>query len=499
MAKTLLLADDSVTIQKVVGISLAGEDVNLVTVDNGDDAVAKAREVNPDVVLADVVMPGMSGYEVCEALKADPALRHIPVLLLTGTFEAFDEERAQRSGAAGHVAKPFEAQVLLERVREVLAAPPAPEPAPAPEPVAASTPVPIAQTPLETLAAPASGGESFDFFDDDFSAVTPPDRTPAISGETPGLDPSDGAFAFGDDDLGLAASEAPPELAPSPGPAPTIAILPDDADAGPADLAAPLEPHFDEPDPGTTADALLPAEMAAPAPAAVEESFDFEIGSADADALAPVGGEDFAQETVLDPNGASGFDVSSSDLGDPLSAGPGDAPPPLPFLEEGPALPVPEQNPAAPWAEPEPTPLAAEPPPAPLDDPIFAIGTEEAPPVEAVLDESALEQLVAPERAPYPEPEPAFEPQPEVEPERVIATHDPAALAGVALAEIEPRLREQLHDTLEKIAWESLGDVAEQIVRQAIERVERIAWEVIPELAETLIREEIRKMKGEAE
>ena len=130
MPKTLLLADDSVTIQKVVGISFANEDVTLVAVDNGDDALAKARETRPDVILADVVMPGKNGYEVCEAIKADPELRHIPVLLLTGTFEAFDEERAQRCGAAGHVAKPFEAQMLVDQVNRLLAQPtPAPQPA----------------------------------------------------------------------------------------------------------------------------------------------------------------------------------------------------------------------------------------------------------------------------------------------------------------------------------------------------------------------------------
>src|SRR5512134_998731 len=129
MGKTLLLADDSVTIQKVVGISFANEDVTLVTVDNGDDAIARARALRPDVVLADVVMPGKNGYEVCEAIKGDPALRHIPVLLLTGTFEAFDEERARRVGADGHITKPFEAQALVDTVNGLLAravtAPPA--------------------------------------------------------------------------------------------------------------------------------------------------------------------------------------------------------------------------------------------------------------------------------------------------------------------------------------------------------------------------------------
>lgn len=120
MSKTLLLADDSVVIQKLVGLSFANEDVEIVSTDNGDDAVTKAREIRPDVVLADVVMPGKSGYEVCEAIKQDAALAHIPVLLLTGTFEAFDETRAQAAGATGHITKPFEAQALVERVKAVI-------------------------------------------------------------------------------------------------------------------------------------------------------------------------------------------------------------------------------------------------------------------------------------------------------------------------------------------------------------------------------------------
>ena len=96
MSKMLLLADDSVVIQKLVGLSFANENIEIVSTDNGDDAVTMARDLRPDIVLADVVMPGLSGYEVCEAIKQDAGLAHTPVLLLTGTFEAFDEARGGR-------------------------------------------------------------------------------------------------------------------------------------------------------------------------------------------------------------------------------------------------------------------------------------------------------------------------------------------------------------------------------------------------------------------
>ena len=70
-------------------------------------------------------------------------------------------------------------------------------------------------------------------------------------------------------------------------------------------------------------------------------------------------------------------------------------------------------------------------------------------------------------------------------------------MAETLLQNMEPELRQQLHDTLEKIAWESFGEITEAIVRQSVERVEAIAWEVLPQMAETLIREEIRRLKGD--
>ena len=161
MPKTLLLADDSVTIQKVVGITFANEDVELVTVDNGDDALPRARQVKPDLILADIGMPGLNGYELCAEIRRDPNLSHIPVLLLTGTFETYDEQKAREVGASGHIAKPFEAQALVDRVFQLLsqAAPkPAapPKPAAAPQPVVAPKPAAPPQPVLPPkLAAPS--------------------------------------------------------------------------------------------------------------------------------------------------------------------------------------------------------------------------------------------------------------------------------------------------------------------------------------------------------
>jgi CheY-like chemotaxis protein len=123
MPKTLLVADDSLTIRKVIGMVLALEDFHITAVDNGIDAIARAREMRPDLVIADVLMPGRSGYEVCETLKSDPATAATPVLLLAGNFEPFDEARARAARADAHITKPFESQAFLDRVRTLLGLP----------------------------------------------------------------------------------------------------------------------------------------------------------------------------------------------------------------------------------------------------------------------------------------------------------------------------------------------------------------------------------------
>src|SRR5262249_14295588 len=146
MPKTLLVADDSLTIRKVIGMVLALEDFQLTSVDNGIDAITRAREMKPDLVLADVLMPGRSGYEVCEALKSDPSTAHVPVLLLSGNFEPFDEGRARAARADGHLTKPFESQALLDKVRALLGLP-AGQPMLPPRPAMAAQPAPASSVP----------------------------------------------------------------------------------------------------------------------------------------------------------------------------------------------------------------------------------------------------------------------------------------------------------------------------------------------------------------
>ena len=120
MPKNVLAADDSVTMRKVLGMVLPADDFAVQVVDNGVDAINRARELRPDVVVADCAMPGKSGYEVCEALKADPSTAQIPVVLLGGTFEAFDENRARAAGADAVMMKPFDSQTFIDKVRGLL-------------------------------------------------------------------------------------------------------------------------------------------------------------------------------------------------------------------------------------------------------------------------------------------------------------------------------------------------------------------------------------------
>lgn len=119
--RKLLLADDSLTIQKVVNLTFADEGIEVVTVGDGDSAVHRVFDEIPDLVLADVNMPGLNGYEVCELIRSDTRTSHIPVILLIGAFEQFDEEEAARVGASAHLTKPFQSiRQLVNQVTDMI-------------------------------------------------------------------------------------------------------------------------------------------------------------------------------------------------------------------------------------------------------------------------------------------------------------------------------------------------------------------------------------------
>jgi CheY-like chemotaxis protein len=117
---TILLADDSITIQKIVNLTFSGEGIDVVTVGNGEAAVKKIHEIRPALVLADIFMPGKNGYEVCDYVKNDPSLTATPVILLVGAFEPFDSNEAARVKADGHLTKPFEIKVLISAVNSLI-------------------------------------------------------------------------------------------------------------------------------------------------------------------------------------------------------------------------------------------------------------------------------------------------------------------------------------------------------------------------------------------
>jgi CheY-like chemotaxis protein len=121
MPHKLLLADDSVTIQRVIELTFADEDVQVIAVGNGQQAIERAERDRPDIVLADVGMPERDGYEVAAFIKGNPALAHVPVVLLTGAFEPIDETRARTVGCDGVLVKPFEPQMVISRVKDLLA------------------------------------------------------------------------------------------------------------------------------------------------------------------------------------------------------------------------------------------------------------------------------------------------------------------------------------------------------------------------------------------
>lgn len=208
----ILVADDNTNIQKMVVLAFEERGVEVVTVGNGEAAVRRIPDMNPDLVLADVFMPVRNGYEVCEFVKKDTRFAHVPVILLVGAFDPLDEKEARRVGADGVLKKPFVppdpliAMVMsaleknpkvaaeLAKAREVPVAPPPP---PELEIAAKAEPKPLPSFPeptAEEAAAIYGFGKGVRSLDDEPEAASAKDqKAPVAKAKEEDEDDFDGA------------------------------------------------------------------------------------------------------------------------------------------------------------------------------------------------------------------------------------------------------------------------------------------------------------------
>ena len=190
MKKTILLADDSPTIRRLVTQTFAGSKLNIVEASNGEAAIKALDEVRPNIVLADIYMPGKNGYEVCAYVRKHQLLHDIPVVLLVGAFDAFDEDFARRSGATANITKPFEPGALIDLVKSLL--PPDNEDeerereiptASRPEARTPSLPPPVELPRAPVAAASAVEAEDLLGLEMIFKEEPEPDKGPAVISE----------------------------------------------------------------------------------------------------------------------------------------------------------------------------------------------------------------------------------------------------------------------------------------------------------------------------
>ena len=121
LQKTLaLVVDDSITMRKVTTRVLEGNDFEVITARDGVDAVEQMRERVPDLLLLDVEMPRMDGYQVAEHVRADARLRHIPIIMITSRAGSKHRERGKKAGANAYLSKPYKESEMLFEVEKLL-------------------------------------------------------------------------------------------------------------------------------------------------------------------------------------------------------------------------------------------------------------------------------------------------------------------------------------------------------------------------------------------
>jgi CheY-like chemotaxis protein len=465
VTRKILLADDSLTIQKVVELTFSDSEYDLACVSNGQRALDRiAGGEIPDLILADVVMPEKNGYEVCEAIKGNPATARVPVVLLSGTFEPFDRDRAERLGCDAIVSKPFDSQQLLRQVEALLARPPA-EVA-----VAATVAIPTMPNPappvalaLEPPAAPAEAG----FRQEDFTGSI---RVPAkVAG---GPDMFEEEYGQADVESAIAAFEkAHPEFTYSEDGAATASIPGDVASAASSEDA-----HDD-----SRAEGWLDEEPEAPAPAPVAAPAPFWVPREPEPDVAPI---PFAADDSFSNRPTGPVTVPATASSDPEPMRADEAPTQqIPLAAEYAALsrntdftPEPERDrdtdptqPRRPSEERSPEEQTAE-IPVRREGPIAAMETEPAP--------SAAAQASEPGAVP-----------PEIE---ELAQTTSIGQLKEMLSSVSKPEGGLSDDDIDRLASRVVERLSERIVRE-------IAWEVIPDVAEIVIKQRIKELEAGVE
>jgi len=221
MSRMLLLADGSITIQRVIELTFAHEDVRVTSVSDGRRAIQVLETEQPDVVLVDVDLPEMDGYSLAAHIRRMPRLKGVPILLLAGAFEPVDQARAREVGSDGVIMKPFEPQVIVTRVKELIdqrdrMASPIARPVDPPAPVAA----PVLTTPNVRSSAPPEppAPEPKTARDSAFLRMAPRDRESDAPADAPALETLElpvRPIWEGQPGSPVASSTSSPSLAPS--------------------------------------------------------------------------------------------------------------------------------------------------------------------------------------------------------------------------------------------------------------------------------------------
>jgi hypothetical protein len=444
--------------------------------------------MRPDIILSDIIMPEKNGYEVCEYVKSHPEYRNIPVILLTGTFEPFDPDRADKAGCDAVVTKPFESQSLIHKVEELIEQSQN-APAEAPEPAALFNDAPA-------FEPPAVAADPFTHDNDIFAAA--PAAEPSFASDMPFDAPSEPAFGGETRAFPRMSFEEMQQMASEPSTAPQPAM--------------PEPVHEPETSPWDETPAAFGGETRA------FPRMSFEEMEQMASASQPSFEETPAFHEPPPPPPPAAAEVSPWD--EPQQEDNATRAIPAMSFEEmrqmaetsKPAEPPPFETLGAP-AEP-----SHEPDTSPWDEPPAAFGGETRAFPRMSFEEmeqmggasSSSEPAWAPAADPFAEAPPAESPfaaeeAPEATADTAVNSHvtddvtpqitddvnEPITDINTQVTDVNPQITDLTEEQVDRIARRVVQLMSEQVVRN-------IAWEVIPDLAEMVVKERIRQLEAEA-